>query len=86
MELNYHTVSEKKLLPPMLLERSKPPFPILHFGVGAFHRSHQAWALQQLIDQGKEYVFISNIDNLGATVDFSKIRKHEFCVITDKYL
>ena len=25
--------------------------------------------LQQLIDQGKEYVFVSNIDNLGATVD-----------------
>jgi len=27
--------------------------------------------LQQLLDKGKEYVFISNIDNLGATVDIS---------------
>jgi UTP--glucose-1-phosphate uridylyltransferase len=27
--------------------------------------------LQKLIDQGKEYVFISNIDNLAATVDFN---------------
>lgn len=25
--------------------------------------------LDQLIDQGKEYIFVSNIDNLGATVD-----------------
>ncbi len=27
--------------------------------------------LTELINQGKEYVFISNIDNLGATVDMS---------------
>lgn len=27
--------------------------------------------LKQLLDQGKEYVFISNIDNLGATVDIN---------------
>jgi UTP--glucose-1-phosphate uridylyltransferase len=26
--------------------------------------------LQQLIDEGREYIFISNVDNLGATVDF----------------
>lgn len=25
--------------------------------------------LDQLIEQGKEYIFVSNIDNLGATVD-----------------
>lgn len=25
--------------------------------------------LEQLIAQGKEYIFVSNIDNLGATVD-----------------
>eukprot|EP00834_Sanchytrium_tribonematis_P000749 NODE_14_length_51535_cov_1.125049.p27 type:complete len:271 gc:universal NODE_14_length_51535_cov_1.125049:31152-30340(-) len=27
--------------------------------------------LQQLLDDGKEYIFVSNIDNLGATVDES---------------
>lgn len=27
--------------------------------------------LKQLLDQGREYVFISNVDNLGATVDFN---------------
>jgi len=27
--------------------------------------------LEQLLNDGKEYVFISNIDNLGATVDIS---------------
>jgi len=26
--------------------------------------------LQQLLDDGREYIFISNVDNLGATVDF----------------
>jgi len=27
--------------------------------------------LQQLLDEGREYIFISNVDNLGATVDFN---------------
>lgn len=27
--------------------------------------------LDQLIKQGKEYIFVSNIDNLGATVDLN---------------
>jgi len=27
--------------------------------------------LKQLLDQGREYIFISNVDNLGATVDFN---------------
>lgn len=32
--------------------------------------------LKELIDQGKKYVFISNIDNLGATVDLSIFARH----------
>lgn len=43
-----------------------------------------------MLEQGREYVFISNIDNLGATVDFN-ILKHmddnniEFIMeVTDK--
>lgn len=34
-------------------DRSKIKAGILHFGVGAFHRSHQALALDQLMAQGK---------------------------------
>ena len=34
-------------------DRSKVKPGILHFGVGAFHRSHQAYALDQLMEQGK---------------------------------
>jgi UTP--glucose-1-phosphate uridylyltransferase len=34
---------------------------------------HQSGLLYQFIEQGKEYMFLSNIDNLGATVDLCKI-------------
>ena len=33
---------------------------------------YQSGLLDQFIDQGKEYMFLSNIDNLGATVDLCK--------------
>jgi len=45
---------------------------------------------EEMIQQGKEYVFISNIDNLGATVDFEILdymvsEKLDFCMeLTDK--
>ncbi len=34
---------------------------------------YQSGLLDQFIEQGKEYMFLSNIDNLGATVDLCKI-------------
>nr|XP_053632273.1 UTP--glucose-1-phosphate uridylyltransferase-like isoform X2 [Cherax quadricarinatus] len=41
-------------------------------GHGDFYQSFKnSGLLQEFIKQGKEYVFISNIDNLGATVDLS---------------
>ncbi|CAF4607775.1 unnamed protein product, partial [Rotaria magnacalcarata] len=48
--------------------------------------------LDQFIEQGKEYMFLSNIDNLGATVDLHILKhlltdqtKHEFVMeVTDK--
>ncbi|XP_043199865.1 UTP--glucose-1-phosphate uridylyltransferase-like isoform X1 [Amphibalanus amphitrite] len=41
-------------------------------GHGDFYQSFQnSGLLKQFIDEGREYVFISNIDNLGATVDRS---------------
>lgn len=50
--------------------------------------------LKKFMDQGREYMFVSNIDNLGATVDLSILnmlinppncQKHEFVMeVTDK--
>nr|XP_045620646.1 UTP--glucose-1-phosphate uridylyltransferase-like isoform X1 [Procambarus clarkii] len=41
-------------------------------GHGDFYQSFKnSGLLQEFLKQGKEYVFISNIDNLGATVDLS---------------
>lgn len=41
-------------------------------GHGDFYQSFlNSGLLQEFISQGKEYVFISNIDNLGATVDLN---------------
>lgn len=37
--------------------------------------------LDQLIAEGKEYLFISNVDNLGATVDLSIL---EYMVKNDR--
>lgn len=34
-----------------------------------YHSIHDAKILQQLIDQGKKYMFVSNVDNLGASVN-----------------
>jgi len=51
MVLNYHNARLKGLLPIGFSKNAKPPYPILHFGVGGFHRSHQAWALQQLLNK-----------------------------------
>ena len=39
-------------------------------GHGDLYESfHRSGLLQQFIDAGKEFCFVSNIDNLGATVD-----------------
>lgn len=42
-------------------------------GHGDIYQSfYQSGLLDQFIEQGKEYMFLSNIDNLGATVDLCK--------------
>jgi UTP--glucose-1-phosphate uridylyltransferase len=44
-------------------------------GHGDIYQSfYNSGLLDQFIEQGKEYMFLSNIDNLGATVDLCKIR------------
>lgn len=42
-------------------------------GHGDIYRSfYNSGLLDQFIEQGKEYMFLSNIDNLGATIDLRK--------------
>lgn len=36
-----------------------------------YHSFFNSGLLQKFIDEGKEYIFVSNIDNLGATVDLA---------------
>jgi len=36
-----------------------------------YHSLLRSGLLKQLLDEGREYVFVSNVDNLGATVDFN---------------
>ena len=60
-------------------------------GHGDFYRSFtNSGLLEKYISQGKKYCFISNIDNLGATVDLNILnevisKNREFCMeVTDK--
>jgi UTP--glucose-1-phosphate uridylyltransferase len=48
-------------------------------GHGDIYESfYNSGLLDQFIEQGKEYMFLSNIDNLGATVDLCKISIFRF--------
>jgi len=50
-------------------------------GHGDIYESfYNSGLLDQFIEQGKEYMFVSNIDNLGATVDLCKISSLEFSI------
>lgn len=45
-------------------------------GHGDFYESfHNSGLLRQFIEEGREYCFLSNIDNLGATVDLNILNK-----------
>ncbi len=60
-------------------------------GHGDFYQSFfNSGLLNDLIDKGHEYVFLSNIDNMGATVDLGILslctrENHEFIMeVTEK--
>jgi len=62
-------------------------------GHGDFFKSiYKSGLLHQLLEQGKEYIFLSNIDNLAATVDFKILNfmiqnNNDFIMeVTDKTL
>lgn len=49
-------------------------------GHGDFYQSfYNSGLMKELIEKGRKYVFLSNIDNLGATVDLSIL---DFCIQT----
>ena len=49
-------------------------------GHGDFYQSfYNSGLMKELVDKGRKYVFLSNIDNLGATVDLSILN---FCIET----
>ena len=55
-----------------------------------YHAFYNSGLLEDLVNQGRKYVFLSNIDNLGATVDLSILKEiiaesSEFIMeVTDK--
>ena len=60
-------------------------------GHGDFYQSfYNSGLLEQLVQQGREFVFMSNIDNMGATVNLDILNlclrgNHEFIMeVTDK--
>nr|AIE13826.1 UDP-glucose pyrophosphorylase [Eucheuma denticulatum] len=86
---------------PRIIKESLEPMPVTHEGYahsdwyppghGDFFQSIYASGLvDTLLAQGKEYIFVSNVDNLGATVDLNILknivqRNVEYCMeLTDK--
>ena len=52
-------------------------------GHGDFYQAfNNSGLMEQFIKSGKKYCFISNIDNLGATVDLNILRK-SLKILTD---
>ena len=53
-------------------------------GHGDFYKSfYNSGVLDEFVKQGREYVFLSNIDNMGATVDLNILN---LCLRLDPYL
>lgn len=86
---------------PRIIKESLEPMPITHQGHqhadwyppghGDFFQSiYSSGLVDTLLAAGKEYIFVSNVDNLGATVDLNILknivdRNVEYCMeLTDK--
>lgn len=86
---------------PRIIKESLEPMPITHEdyahedwyppGHGDFFQSiYNSGLVDTMLAQGKEYIFVSNVDNLGATVDLNILKKIvdgdvEYCMeLTDK--
>lgn len=86
---------------PRITKDSQDPMPVIHEGYqhadwyppghGDFFQSiYNSGLVDTLLAAGKEYIFVSNVDNLGATVDLNILknivdRDVEYCMeVTDK--
>ncbi|XP_051939999.1 UTP--glucose-1-phosphate uridylyltransferase-like [Hippocampus zosterae] len=70
----YPRINKESLLPiAKSLESAEAWYPPGHGDIYASLAN--SGLLQQLLDDGKEYIFVSNIDNLGATVDLRILRR-----------
>ena len=55
-----------------------------------YHSFYNSGLLSELVEQGRQFVFMSNIDNMGATVDMGVLKlclqeDHEFIMeVTEK--
>lgn len=94
MKLNYTNAVAKGLLQakpigkpqPAPVPVSVPAAPILHFGVGGFHRAHQAWSLQQMLNkdepglQGFDDWYITGVCVLPADKGFVEAFREQDCL------
>lgn len=86
---------------PRIIKESLEPMPVTHDGYqhsdwyppghgDFFNAIYSSGLVDTLLAQGKEYIFVSNVDNLGATVDLNILnnivsRQVEYCMeLTDK--
>lgn len=65
----YPRISSDTLLPPNNLKKEEMFYPPGHGDI--FNSLDASGMLDKLLGEGKEYLFISNIDNLAATVDLN---------------
>jgi len=77
MKLNDRNAVSEKLLTKRINRKSVPPFPVLHFGVGAFHRAHQAWAMQNMNGQGFEDWGITGVCVLPSDKPFVEMLREQ---------
>lgn len=97
--VNINTFQQSRY--PRIVKESLEPMPLTHEGHAHedwyppghgdfFQAIHAEGLVDTLLAQGKEYIFVSNVDNLGATVDLNILkdivdRKVEYCMeLTDK--
>ncbi|WP_008581908.1 mannitol dehydrogenase family protein [Niabella soli] len=83
MELNYKNAALQEPSLQAVFEKTTPPYPILHFGVGGFHRAHQAWALQGLLNDRRpelEHWGITGVGVLPQDAAFAKTFRNQDCL------
>lgn len=68
MRLGTATLSQVPADPPFAYERDGQQIGIVHFGIGAFHRAHQAWYTDLAMERGDRNWLISGVSLRSAGV------------------